>query len=279
MDLSRHATVLWRFRAVAAGGLALAIFLAVLASYQPTWDGGPALRARGIETWTANSSILVTQPGFPEGRVTLPTKELGQGLTTAGGDPAVAPTAPPKDQVEFADPARLAWLADLYSKFLTSDEVLKRVPGRPTSGQIQASPFQSSQGGLVLPVIQLTSVAGSQSAAAKLNVQVFDSLRKVLAEQQKANDIGTGKRVEVKVIDAPAAALTAGRKHTASILAFLLCILGTVAVTHLLAAVRDRRTTEDVLASLEPWNDEDPVEPQKMPFGPGERDAGLKLDW
>jgi hypothetical protein len=279
VDLSRHAAVLWRFRAVAAGGLALGIFLAVLASYQPTWDGGPALRARGIETWTANSSILVTQPGFPEGRVTLPTKELGEGINTAGGEPAVAPSAPPKDQVEFADPARLAGLADLYSKFLTSDEVLKKVPGQPTSAQIQASPFQSSQGGLVLPVIQLTSVAGSESGARNLNVQVFDSLRKVLAEQQKANDIGTGKRVEVKVIDAPAAALTAGRKHTASILAFLLCALGTVAVTHLLASLRDRRTADDVLASLEPWDDETPAEPHKTPFGAGEHDAGLKLDW
>jgi hypothetical protein len=278
VDLTRHAAVLWRFRAVTAAGVVLAVLLAILAAYQPTWDGGPALRARGFETWEANSSILVTQPGFPEGRVTLPTKELGEGLTTTEGDPAVTPSAPPKDQVEFADPARLAGLADLYSKFLTSDEVLNRVPGRPTSGQIQASPFQSSQGGLVLPVIQLTSAAGSEADARKLNVQVFNSLRAVLAKQQKANDIATGKRVEVKVIDAPEATLTAGRKHTGSILAFLLCMLGTVAVAHLLAGVRDRGDDEDTLLPVETWGGtpSDELEPSLVG---DERSPGMRLDW
>jgi hypothetical protein len=278
VDLSRHAAVLWRFRTVAAGGLALGIFLAILASYQPTWNGGPALSARGAETWQANSSILVTQPGFPEGRVTLPTKQLGD-VTTSTGQPAVQPGAAPKDQVEFADPGRLAGLADLYSKFLTSDQVLNRVPGRPTSGLIQASPFSSAQGGLVLPVIQLTATAGTAEGASRLNQQVFSSLRAVLAKKQKENQIGVGKRVEVTIIDAPQATLTAGRKHTASILALLLCLLGTVAVTHLLASLRDRRTTDDVLASLEPWDDEEPAEAQNAPFGAGDRDAGLRLDW
>jgi hypothetical protein len=181
--------------------------------------------------------------------------------------------------VEFADPARLAGLADLYSKFLTSDQVLRRVPGRPTSAEIQASPFQSSQGGLVLPVIQLTATARSSEAARRLNTQVFNSLRAVLAESQKANQIGRGKRVEVTFIDAPAAALAAGRKRTAAILAFVLCLLGTLAVTHLLASVRDRRETEDVLASLEPWGDEEPADAQKAPLAAGERDGGLRLDW
>jgi hypothetical protein len=279
VDLSRHAAVLWRFRIVTAVGLGLGVMLAILASYQPTWDGGPAIKARGFETWQAKSSILVTQPGFPEGRVTLPTQALGEGVTTAGGQPAVDPTSPPEDQVEFADPARLAGLADLYSKFLTSDQVLSRVPGRPTSAQIQASPFQSSQGGLVLPVIQLTATAGTSETARRLNTQVFNSLRAVLAERQKANQIGRGKRVEVTFIDAPEAALTAGRKHTTAILAFVLCLLGTLAVTHLLASLRDRRNTEDVLASLEPWSDEESADGQKAPLAAGERDAGLRLDW
>jgi hypothetical protein len=278
VDLSRHAAVLWRFRTVAAAGLALAVFLAILGSYQPTWNGGPALTPRGTEIWKANSSILVTQPGFPEGRVTLPTKQLGD-VATTNGDPAVAPSAPPSNQVEFADPGRLAGLADLYSKFLTSDEVLNRVPGNPTSAQIQASPFASSQGGLVLPVIQLTSVAGSEAGAQKLNVQVYQSLRKVLAEKQKANDIGTGKRVEVKVIDAPAAALTAGRKHTASILAFLLCLLGTVAVAHILAGIRDKGAAEEPLMPLEPWPDPTPDDELEPPLVADERAAGLRLDW
>jgi hypothetical protein len=279
VDLSRHAAVLWRFRKVAAAGIGLGILLAVLASYQPTMHGGPGLVPRGAETWTATSSILVTQPGFPEGRVTLPTKQLGD-VTTSDGVPAVDPGAAPKDQVEFADPGRLAGLADLYSKFLASDQVLNRVPGRPTEAQVQASPFSSAQGGMVLPVIQLTTISGSADAARKLNQQVFGSLRSVLADKQRENQIGKGKRVEVTFIDAPAAALTSGRKHTASILAFLLCLLGTVAVAHLLASLRDREAPEeDIFASLEEWQDDEDVELPKAPFGAAEPEAGLKLDW
>jgi hypothetical protein len=279
VDLSRHAAVLWRFRAVAAGGLALAVFLAILASYQPTKSG---LHARGFETWQANSSILVTQPGFPEGRVTLPTEQLG-GVTTSEGEQAVPETnVAPKDQVDFADPGRLASLADLYSKFLVSDDVLNRVPGKPTAAQIQASPFSSSQGGQVLPVIQLTSVAASEEAARKLNIQVFNSLKTVLAEQQKANNIAIGKRVEVRVIDQPEAVMTAGRKHTASILAFLLAILGTVAVCHLLAGIRDKRDADEnegTLLPLDSWDDPTPDDELEPPLVADERGRGIKLDW
>src|SRR5215218_9776764 len=125
MNLARHAAVLWRFRSVAAGGLAIGILLAVLASYQV-----PSFEPRGSETWTGTSRILVTQPGFPEGRVTLPTATVDDALTAQGDE---VDATEPKDQVTFADPARLSGLADLYAKFLTSDEVLSGVRGEPTA--------------------------------------------------------------------------------------------------------------------------------------------------
>src|SRR3954452_7010113 len=98
MNLSRHAAVLWRFRIVTAVGVVLGILLAVLASYRVTFDGGLTLTPRGVETWSATSNLLVTQPGYPEGRVTLPQKQQNDG-TTADGDQAVERDAAPKDQL------------------------------------------------------------------------------------------------------------------------------------------------------------------------------------
>src|SRR3954453_1783060 len=154
MNLGRHATVLWRFRRVTIAGVILGIVLAVLASYSVSSSG---LTPRGTETWSAVSSILVTQPGFPEGRVTLPEKQINDAVAVDGSSVTEKDSAP-KDQVEFADPARLSGLGDLYSKFLTSDEVLRRVKEHPNPAQVQASPFASSQGGLLLPVVQLTTL-------------------------------------------------------------------------------------------------------------------------
>lgn len=245
MNLARHASVLWRFRMVTIGGITIGLVLAILAAYQPSSSG---LTPRGSETWTATSSILVTQPGFPEGRVTLPEEQV-QGATTSGGERVEEPE--PKDQVTFADPARLSGLADLYAKFLTSDEVLRPVPGRPKAEQITASPFLASSGGLVLPVIQLTADAPSSAAARKLNEDVFKSLSSLIEDQQDANQIGKGQRIELKLIDAPEATLKSARKKTASILVLLMCLLGTVAVAHLLEGLRPR--PEDNLDDID-WD-------------------------
>ena len=270
MDLSRHAAVLWRYRAVALGGLVLSLLVAFLAYFQPTWDGGPALKPRGAETWQATSSILVTQPGFPEGRVTLPGAEIN-GVASGSSEP-------PKDGVEFADPARLAGLADLYSKLLTGDEVLKQLPKDLRSSEIEASPFLSSQGSVVLPVIELKVAAGSQEGARRLNQEVLASLQQVLSEEQAANGIEQGKRVEVRFIDSPQATLTSGRKPTAAVLAFLVCLLGTLAVVHLLAAVRDRRLDEKELASLIQWDDEEPDDDAlQTPYAADDRGRALRL--
>ena len=269
MDLSRHAAVIGRFRRVAFAGVAVAFLVAFLAYFQPAWDGGPSLKPRGAETWEAVSSILVTQPGFPEGRVTLPGAEVN-GVVSGASEP-------PKDGVEFADPARLAALADLYSKFLTSDEVLNELPKDLRGSEIEASPFLSSQGSLVLPVIQLTVQGGSEDGARRLSEQVFTSLQKVLTDQQAANEIDEGKRVEVRVIDQPAATLASGRTPTAAVLAFVLCLLGTLALVHLLAAVRDRRLDEEELAALVQWDDEEPDDAPHTPYLADDRGGAVRL--
>lgn len=257
MHLARHASVLWRYRTVTAAGIGLAIVFAVLASYQVRSTG---LTPRSSASWSATSSILVTQPGFPEGRVTLPQQEIGAGVTTDGKD-AVPEESAPKDQLEFADPARLAALGDLYAKFLTSDEVLSRVPERPSASQVMASPFASSSG-VLLPVLELKTLGPTGEMARRINVNTYKALRDYLAERQSANAISTARRVDLKLLVTPKIALESGVKPTASVLAFFLVLLGTLAFTHLLEALRTRRQ-RTALTSIMSFDPADPREDEE----------------
>jgi hypothetical protein len=117
---------------------------------------------------------------------------------------------------------------------------------------VTASPFLASSGGLLLPVIQLTTDAPTRGAAQRLNEQVFKSLSSLIEDQQVKNGIGKGQRIEVKVIDAPEAVLTSPRKKTAAILLLFLCLLGTVAVCHLLEGLRPRQ--DDAIDGLVDWD-------------------------
>src|SRR3954462_6674522 len=107
MNLARHTAVLWRFRVVTIAGVVLSLGLALLASYSISSSG---IAPRGESTWSSDSSLLVTQPGFPEGRVAFP--EAPEAKTDATGKVATLP----KDQLLFADPNRFGALADLYSQ-------------------------------------------------------------------------------------------------------------------------------------------------------------------
>jgi hypothetical protein len=241
MNLARHAGVLWRFRAITAAGLLLGIFLAVFASYRITPHG---LEARGASVYTSQSQLLVTQAGFPEGRVVLPSPPLTGSATDA------KPTNP--DALEFADPGRFMALADLYSKLIVSDDVLARMPEHPSAAQIMASPLPAVSGAPVLPIIQLDVMAGSSAGARALNLHAADALRKELEQRQARNDILPRQRVQLITLNAPGpGALTSGPSHTASILAFLLCLIGTVAVTHLLESLRSRKQPVDEFDELE----------------------------
>jgi hypothetical protein len=262
MNLARHAAVLWRFRAVTVAGLLLGILLAIFASYKLTFDGAPSLAARGASTYSSESSLLVTQAGFPEGRVVLPTAPaLG---TTEAEQPEVDPK-----RLEFADPNRFMALADLYTKLIVSDEVRRRIPERPAPKQITASPLPAVSGAPILPIIQLTTRAGTPAAAKALNEHTADALRELLQQRQSKNGISPAQSVEISTLNAASAGvLFAGPSHTASILALILCLIGTVAVTHLLAALRPQHDVPEFDDVAFDWTLED----EQGEFDDDERD-------
>ncbi len=246
MNLARHVAVLWRFRRITAAGLLLGVFFAVFASYNISPSG---LTPRGASTYTSQSQLLVTQAGFPEGRVILPTAPP---YGTETEQPQVDP-----DRLEFADPNRFMALADLYTKLLVSDEVLGRIPEHPAPTQIVASPLPGVSGAPILPIIQLDTIAESPEAATTLNSNAARALRDLLEERQEKNDISPAQSIQITTLVAPSrGVLATGPSYTASILAFLLFIIGTVAVTHLLENLRNRRDAVP-MDDFDEWTVED----------------------
>ena len=259
MNLARHAAVLWRFRRITAAGLLLGVFLAVFASYSISPSG---LTPRGISTYTSKAQLLVTQPGFPEGRPVLPTSQTVDPET---GQPVVDP-----DETDFADPSRFLSLADLYTKLLVSDDVLARLPARVSATQVVASPLPAVSGAPILPIIQLDTIGPTPAAAQRLNVDLAKALREHIEEGQRRNDIPPAKRVLISTLTAPeAGALTTSPSKMASILALLLAVIATIAVTHLLENLRNRREAEPV-DDVDDW----PLDP--LPGTNGHHDAELE---
>jgi hypothetical protein len=139
-----------------------------------------------------------------------------------------------------------------------------------------ASPLPAVSGAAVLPIIQLDTIAGSAEGAQQLNQHAAEALRTLLEERQASEEIKPGARVLIKTLNAPSpGVLTSGPSKTASILAFLLCIIGTVALTHLLENIRNRREAERI-DELEEWAID---EPQPAANGNGRVKDELDVDW
>lgn len=235
MSLDRHIRVLWRYRAVTIVGILLGLVLAFLAAFKVSPDG---LERRGSETWSSSSRILVTQRGFPWGRVTLP----------AAADPAqsvagvTAPTGGDRQQ-QYADPTRFVNLAMLYSVISYSDQVRENLPGKVAPEQIEAVPLDATGGGDILPVITLTTIGAAPSHAIELNRLTFEGLRDSLVAEQEQAKIPVRERVVLEPLNEPSAPMMiSGRAPTASVLALVLSLALTLALVHVLEALRLGRT-------------------------------------
>jgi hypothetical protein len=242
MNLARHVAVVWRFRRIVIAAGLLGIALAVLAAYKVSPSG---LERRGIESWSSESQILVTQPGCPECRVTLPP-------VAAPGE-AGSSTPATRGEQTFADPGRLASLAMLYSVLSNSDRVLQSLPEKPDRDQIEALPFDATGNGTTfLPIIKLTTLAGSATAAEELNVHAYKAFRETLTADQRRNDIPVEQRIQLNVLKRPAAPiLVSGPSLVPSVLALMLCLIAGLAAAHILESLRTRPSSEAFASSYD----------------------------
>jgi hypothetical protein len=262
MNLERHLRVLWRRRILVASGFVLACILAFLTAFSVTADGP---KRRGTEVWSSSSQILVTQQGFPWGRVTLPDSSK-----VTGAQATTTPDTARGDKIRYADPTRFVNLALLYSVISHSDDVRARLRGHPAADQIQTTLLDpTNSGNSYLPIIQLTTKASTAAEALSLNTQTYDGLRGLLTAEQDSNGITGTNRVLLSVLNRPSApVIVEGRSLTSAMLAFIMAIIATIAFAHIAEAVamaRARRATPEPSPG---WD---------VPDGAGDGDGGEPL--
>jgi hypothetical protein len=198
---------LWRFRVVVGAGILLATALAFLSYYQVSFAGGIKLTPRESETWSSQSTLFVTQEGFPWGRTYLESK-----ITIEGA----APTA-------LGDPGRFQGLAVLYAELANSDEVHARMMrGGPIEGTLEAVPVVPPVESPPLPLIRLAATSDSPQGAIAVAQRYTRAFRAFITEEQDAADIPADQRVRLEVTQqASKPELLAGRGLTLPLMVFI----------------------------------------------------------
>jgi hypothetical protein len=223
MDLNVFVRVLWRYRGLVFVGVTVALLLAVLSYFKITFNGAsPKLQPRAAEVWQADSTILLTQHGFPAGNV--------NGANSVG---------------------RLIGLAPLYAKLANSDAVRAEVKGLQTElhGSYTVLPAADTSYGSVsgLPAIQILGRAGGPTQAITVTQRATDAFLRYLRQQQVGAGITPRVRVDAQLLNAPGdLALIVPRKKTLPIVVFLGVLFATIAGTFVLENARRRTTTHVV---------------------------------
>lgn len=232
MDLQLYLRVLWRFKILVAAGLLLACALAFLSLVKVSFEGGSvSFPYRQAETWASEATLLVTQPGFPEGRSI--TELYRFSVDPATGREVAEPI--------FASSDRFADLASLYAQLATSDSVMRlMLEDGPVDGAIAAQPLESPDGS-TLPLIQISAAAESPDVAQSLAQREVDAFLSFLEDEQQRSDISRDDRIAVSLVEAPQeATLVVPRKMTRPIVIFLATMIAVLGLAFVLENLRPR---------------------------------------
>lgn len=231
MNATRHLEMLQRHKPIVAAGIGIGILLAVLALYKPSFSG---LESRTPSVYATDSKLIVTQEGFPWGRGALPGVNVAP--VDENGDPVSS-----EDQTRFVDPNRFAYLAWIYSHFLTGDEVRKMLPHHPAGMEIVAQPVMAG-GGMsadALPMIALRTSAEGATEAQRLNVEAIEALETYIKSNQDEGKVPKGERVELQVVNRSfGASLVKGKPYSLALAAFILALVCALALAWLLDNLR-----------------------------------------
>lgn len=242
MDLAEYLRVLSRFRALVLGGLVLACLLAFLSYAGISFAGGsPKLTYRQSEQWESTTRILISQPGFPLGKLSV-------------GNPSPTPST---TTTPFASPQWLASLAVPFAQLGNSDAVQNRLwHGTPPSTEQMTvvAEFGGSNNSEALPVLDVNGLGPSPGAAVHVAQRGAAVFIKYFRQQQRVNKVATANRVQLQVLNrATAAQLLVGRKKTVPIVIFVAVMTAAIGLAFILENLRPRIR----VVSAEP--DEEPV--------------------
>ena len=212
MDLRLYGRVLWRFKLIVILGFLVAVALAVFSTARVSTKG---ITYRQGELWSSTTRLLITQNGFPEGR-------LQTDQPTSGG--------------QIADPNRLNSLAVLYAELATGDPVRAlMLRDGPIGGKIVATPVTVGDNHFMLPLVDLMAIAASPRRAMALAARGATALGTYVRDEQTANAVPTADRVIVQEIAQPKKAkIFRKRSTTMPAVVFLAVMLLTIGLAFLL---------------------------------------------
>jgi hypothetical protein len=222
MDIRHHLGILMRWRVVLVVGFIAATLIAILVTFKP---GGAGLEWRAEAVYLSTSKILVTQPGFPTGRATLP-----------GADPS---QPAPSNLQTFAPSSRFTELAVVYSYLAQSDEVRRRITPKPLQQQITVNTVPNPATNEPLPLLEVGAMSKSATGSRELNRAAISALRGYLDKNVAENNVPASERVTLQVLNPPKQGkLIAGHSLTRSVIAWLLLMVGTLIAIYVLENLR-----------------------------------------
>jgi hypothetical protein len=227
VDFRLYARVLWRFRLLVVAGVILATSLALLSQVRISSSG---ITYRQTELWSSTMRLLVTQHGFPEGRL------FGEVPSTDGQSQSGDETIP------VVNPDRLTSLAVLYADLAVSDPVRRvMLLDGPVRGKIVATPLIADKTNAPLPLIDLTAIATSQKSALGLARRGAGALETYIEREQRTNKVPEADRVVVQTIVQPKrATIYRPRSKTMPIVIFLAVMFAVVGLAFVLENARPR---------------------------------------
>ncbi len=243
MDITQHLRVIRRWHRVLVASAILGTVLAGLFLVKVSPSG---VEFRRPEKWESTSTLLVTQRGFPWGRTTLP------GTDGSDAPAATAPAAaakPGEAGTSFANPDRLSLLAIIYSFISQSNAIDQVGTPLPPGGEVSAQELSNQSSGS-LPLFKLTTAAQTGPAADKLNGERTRALIKYLSDQQDANRVPAGQRVEISILNRPVAARIASHGAMLGAAILFLALAAGMAACYLLESLRLSRGGEQEPATV-----------------------------
>lgn len=228
MDVFEYGRVIRRQHRVVALGLIITFVVVFLALVRVSADG---LFLRSSPIYGARSVLLVTEPGFPWGRASVP-------------------------DIPQADTARMEYLAGVHAALARSERVrgIIRTGGEPLPARAYDVAQLMSSSGHALPLIEVLGQSATGRGAVAIANAVATALKQYIRAEQNRSRVPTSERVELRVVTrAEKAEVLQGVKLTTPI---LLLLLGSV-VTLVFAFARDnlarqRAASELASAPLEP---------------------------
>jgi hypothetical protein len=229
MDFKLYMRVMWRFKLLVGVGFVLAVFLAALSMVKISSSG---VTYRQSQLWETTTRLLVTQSGFPEGRL-YAQRPVQPGQDTPSSADGTAPVA---------DPGRFNTLALLYADLATSDPVLQLMEkSGPVDGKIDAISLRDDQSGYLLPLIDVTTIAATPGEAMSLAQRNARALNTYITQRQVQSHVPEADRAILQTILEPKHALLfRGRSKTMPIVVFLVVMLAITGLAFLLENARPR---------------------------------------